>query len=246
LAISIPLRGERPVRRLDARLAILVATAAVALGVGAFFLSRSSVFHARAVEVSGTGHLSRSQVVASAEVSKATNVLWLDEGEVERRLETEAWVADADVWVSFPWTIRIAVRERVPVAVATDGIRQTLVAEDGTALGAADRTRGLPRIELVATAAREGKPASPRAAAMAVGALTPGVRAEVVSARVLLDGSLELRLRGGLTVRYGAASELRRKGATLARILAWADEAGERLAMVNVVAPDRPSVRLAP
>jgi cell division protein FtsQ len=245
LAISISRRAERTARSVDVRVILLVTVAAVALGAGAFFLSRSSVFHARGVEVTGTGHLTRADVVATAGVSTATNVVWLDEGMAERRLEAEPWIADADVWVSFPWTIRIAVRERVPVAVASDGISETLVAEDGTALGPADRTRGLPRIELLAAAALEGAPASPRGAAMAVGALPVDLRADLASVTVLVDGSIEIRMRGGPLVRYGSATEPRRKAAMLGRILAWAQAEREEIALVNLVTPDRPSVRLA-
>jgi cell division protein FtsQ len=245
LAISIPLRGEPAARFGGLRITLLAATAVAVLAAAAFFLSRSSVLHARDVEVTGSAHLSRAEVVAAAGVSKASNVVWLDEGAIERRLEAEPWVAAADVSVSFPWTIRIEIVERAPVAVATDGISEILVAKDGTVLGAADRTRGLPRIELAATAAVEGARESPRGAAAAIGAMGPELRAEVASVTVLVDGGLELRLRGGLTVRYGAAVDHRRKAAALADILAWAEAEGERLAVVNVVAPGLPAVRLA-
>ncbi len=60
----------------------------------------------------------RPQIVRIAGVSNATNALWLDEGVVERRLEAEPWIADADVRVTLPLTVEIAVHERSPVAVA--------------------------------------------------------------------------------------------------------------------------------
>jgi cell division protein FtsQ len=245
LAISIPSAGE-PVGRLDGlKLPLLVATAVAVLGTAGFLLSRSSVFHARGVVVGGAAHLSRAEIVDVAGVSRVTNVLWLDEGAAEGRLEAEPWVAAADVRVSFPWTIEIEVVERAPVAVATDGVGLVLVAGDGTVLGIADRTRGLPRIELPAAGLVEGARESPRGAAAALGAMPPALRAEVATVSVLVDGGLELRLRGGVTVRYGAASEHRRKSETLVDILTWADAEGERIALVNVVAPGLPAVRLA-
>jgi cell division protein FtsQ len=244
LAISIPLRAEAGRRLIDHRVWILAAVAVAALAVGGVVLSRSDVLHARGVEVVGASHLSRAEVVAAAGVSQATNVVWLDEGAVERRLEANPWIADADVRVAFPWTIELRVVERVPVAVASDGLRETLVAADGTALGPADRTHGLPRIELPTTAALDGVRESPRTAAAAIGAMSPEVRGQVTSVVVLVDGTLEIRLRGGVLVRYGAGTEPARKAAAIERVLAWADHEGERVAVVNVVAPERPAVKL--
>lgn len=247
MAISIPLRADARGRRaVDPRVWLLAGVAIVALAVGGFFLSRSGVLHARGVDVIGASHLGRADVVETAGVSTETNVLWLDEGAVERRLEANPWIADADVRVVLPWTIELSIVERFPVAVATDGMHQTLVAGDGTVLGSAGRVAGLPRIELLATGALEGARESPRVAAVAVGAMSPELRAEVGEVRVLVDGTLEIRLRGGVIVRYGSGVDARRKASAIGRILAWAEEHGERLAAVNVVAPDRPAVKLAP
>jgi cell division protein FtsQ len=227
------------------RLRVLVAVAAVALAVAGVLLSRSSLLHARGVAVIGASHLSRADVVRAAGVSRSTNVVWLDEGAVERRLESQAWVDVADVRVAFPWTIEITIVERVPVAVASDGLRETLVAADGTALGPADRDRGLPRIELPRAFAVDGVRTSPTGAAVAVGSMSAELRERLASVSVLADGTLDLRLRGGVGVRYGSASEPRRKAAVLERILAWAEQEGMHLAAVNVVAPDLPAVRIA-
>jgi cell division protein FtsQ len=247
LAISIPLRAESSERRsVDPRVRLLVGVGVVALAVGGLFLSRSSVLHARGIDVVGASHLDRADVIAVAGVSTRTNVIWLDEAAVERRLEANAWIADADVRLALPWTIELSVVERFPVAIATDGMHETLVAADGTVLGPVGRVRGLPRIELLATGALDGARESPRGAAAAVGAMSPELRAQVGVVRVLVDGTLEIRLRGGVVVRYGPGVEARRKASAIERILAWADAEGERIAVVNVVAPDRPAVKLAP
>jgi cell division protein FtsQ len=245
LAISISRDAEPAARRLGRALWWVLGVAAVAvILVGGFFASRSSWLHARAIEVSGASHLSRAQVVGAAGVSLATNVLWFDEDSVEQRLEATPWIANAEVRVALPWTIEIAVAERTPVAIATDGKREVLVAGDGTTLGPGDDTRGLPRIHLLPAAALGGAAQSARGAALALGAMGPQLRAEVASVTVLVDGSLELRLRGGVSVRYGAAEDVGRKAAVLGRILGWARREGEWLAAVNLVASGHPAVRL--
>jgi cell division protein FtsQ len=236
---------------------VVIATAA--LVVGGVVLSRSSFAHARGVEVSGIDRLSRSDVVGLAEVSKATNVVWLDEGGIERRLEADPWVADAEIGVALPATIRIEIVERVPVAVVSDGLERTLVAADGTPLGPASRAQDLPRIDLPMTSLVDGRAwpsalteiphgarPSARGAAAALGAMSQGLRADVVSVRVLLDGSMTLRLASGLHVRYGEPAAPSAKAQTLERILAWGRATGARIASVNVVSPRTPAVRLEP
>lgn len=259
MAISTTLLAERirrPVVALRPGVVGLVALAAIA---GGFFLSRSSFAHARGIEVSGTDHLSRSEVVGLAAVSKATNVVWLDEGDIERSLETHPWVADAEVDVALPATIRVEIAERTPIAVVRDGLARTLVAGDGTQLGAAGRVRDLPTIHLPmaagvdgrawpdgATAIAYGPRPTPRGAAAALGAMSSGLRADVVSLRVLVDGTITVRLAFGVHVRYGEASAPAAKAQALERILAWGRETGETVASVDVTSPRTPAVRLEP
>ena len=208
--------------------------------IGGVAASRSSVFDVRRIEVTGTDHLHRPQIVRIAGVSNATNALWLDEGMVERRLESEPWIADADVRVTLPLTVEIAVHERSPVAVA-QGAVTSLMAADGTALGSGRIPRGLPVIELGAAGPVEGIRPSPVGAARALGAMAPALRAQVARVRVLLDGSLELRLRGGPTVRFGTPEDAQRKAVTIRRVLAWAGSEGTPLRTISVVSALAPA-----
>ncbi len=244
MAISIPRRDRRSPRPRGVKLWLPVAAAVATVAAGAFFVSRSSAFHARGIDVVGAAHRSRGEIVAAAEVSRQTNVLWFDEAAVETRLEADPWIASADVGISLPWTIQITVVERAPVAVAIGDAGEILVAADGTELGPTSRTGGLPRIRLPIGPTFEGLHASPGPAARAIGVMAPELRATVASVVVAADGTLQMRLRGGVSIRYGSASELRRKAAALDQILAWAEAEGESLATVNVVAPGLPAVKL--
>ena len=216
----------------------------VVLLIGGVAASRSSVFDVRRIEVTGTDHLHRPQIVRIADVSNATNALWLDEGVVERRRESEPWIADADVRVTLPLTVEIAVHERSPVAVA-QGAVTSLMAADGTALGSGRIPRGLPVIELGAAGPVEGIRPSPVGAARALGAMAPALRAQVARVRVLLDGSLELRLRGGPIVRFGTPEDAERKAVTIQRMLAWAGSEGTPLRTLSVVSALAPAATLA-
>ena len=63
--------------------------------------------------------------------------------------------------------------------------------------------------------------------------------------RVLLDGTLELRLRGGPTVLFGTPDEARRKAGTIERMLAWARAKGTVIRTLIVVSPSAPAATLA-
>ncbi|HET9248439.1 MAG TPA: FtsQ-type POTRA domain-containing protein [Actinomycetota bacterium] len=225
------------------RRAVLIAAGSVGLVVAALAASRSFAFDVRRVEVSGIEHLHRPQVVRVAGISDATNALWLDEGAVERRLEAEPWVEAADVRVTLALTVEIAVRERAPVAVAK-GASTTLMAADGTALGSGKTPRGLPVIELAGVGSVEGVRPSPVGAARALGAMNPSLRAQVARVRVLLDGTLELHLRDGPTVRFGTPEDARRKASTIRRFLEWARIEGTPLRSLTVVSPLAPAASL--
>lgn len=243
MGISISRPAERLRPRSGRRRAALVGAASLLFVAGGVVASRSSAFHARGIEVTGANHLRRAQIIAAAGISDATNVLWLDEAKAERRLEAQPWIDGADVGISFPLTVEIAVTERSPVAVTTGGV-VSLMAGDGTVLGSGKSPRGLPVIELGATGSVEGPRPSPVGAARALGAMTPALRANVARVRVLLDGTLELRLRGGPTVAFGTPQDAGRKARTIQRILAWAVAERTEIRTVSVVSPLAPAATL--
>jgi cell division protein FtsQ len=218
----------------------VIAAGSVALVIGGVAASRSSVFDVRRIEVSGADHMHKPQIVRIAGVSNATDALWLDEGVAERRLEAEPWIEDADVGVTLPLTVEIAVHERSPVAVAR-GAATSLMAGDGTALGSGTVPRGLPVIELGGAGSVEGIRPSPVGAARVLGAMAPALRAQVARVRVLLDGTLELRLRGGPTIRFGTPEDAERKAVTIRRMLSWAGSKGTPLRTLSVVSALAPA-----
>jgi cell division protein FtsQ len=221
------------------------AVALAVIGTVGFFLSRSSIFHVRHVEVAGAAHRSRADIVRLSGVVRATNALWLDERAVELRLEQDPWIASATVSTSFPWTVHVEVTERTPSAVVDRGTDRLLLATDGTPLGLAGRVSGLPVIVplIVMTPAGAVEVARPslQPAARAIGALPPAILARVRQVIVSLDGTLELRLQGGPRVEFGPATEIVAKARAIASILAWSDYEAQPLAILNVVAPGAPA-----
>jgi cell division protein FtsQ len=241
LAISIPQPAE-PVRIRSARalLFILGSSAFVILAM-LFALSRSSLFALRHVEVDAKGHRSAAEVRELAGVADGTNVVWLDTAAVERRLESDAWIASASVTRSLPWTIRISVVERTPVAILrsqTDGV---LLAADGTRLGPASAVDRLPAIVLPPAApATVGLPGE-QGAIRAIAAMSPTVRHRVRQVEVAVGGTLTVRLRDGSAVDLGPAVDVRQKMRVLRRLLAWERINATNLWAISLVAPAAPA-----
>lgn len=231
----------------------LVAAAIVAsIAVGGFAVSRSSWFHVRRIEVSGAGHLSRAEVLEIAGISKTSNAVWLDEASAERRLLSHAWVAEADVEVVLPVTVRVAVVERTPIASASDGSREVLLSGDGSSLAVGGTAgprpgapHGLPLIELLAARSVDGTPPNPVAAARALGAMSPELRDDVKNVTVQLDGTLVLTMRAGPIVWFGGPTQIVAKARAIERMLLWAEAEGERILRLSVVAPGAPAAILA-
>jgi cell division protein FtsQ len=217
--------------------------------VGGVFLTRTSLLHARAIEVTGQSSLTRAEVVALAGLDRRTNALWFDRGAAERRIESSAWVADARITVSLPSTIRVAITERVAVGLASDGHGDLLMAQDGTTLGPPERpgdTRRLPRIELAMTRVIEGPAQSPAGAARALGAMDPDLRADVMRVTVSIDGTLERWLSSGPRVRFGPPTAVAQKANAIVRALVWAEAESVRIVTLSVVSPAAPAATLAP
>lgn len=82
--------------------------------------------------VSGTKHLTPEQVAALAAVPGDATLLRLPAKQIETRVKSNAWVADAELDRDFPSTLRIVITERAPAAVVdTGGTSLWVVAGDG-------------------------------------------------------------------------------------------------------------------
>ncbi|MEW6060112.1 MAG: FtsQ-type POTRA domain-containing protein [Actinomycetota bacterium] len=221
-----------------------IAAAAVAAGL-ALYVSHSSLFHLRRLEVQGTSHLTRREVVELSGLVAQTNVLWLDTRSVERRLESDPWVAHASVSRVFPRTVRIEVIERAPVAVVGGYGGLRLIASDGTSLGVVSTSPHLPLIVVPPPwVADRGMPGL-GAVTEAVAGLDPKLRSRVKTVVVGMDGHLVLHMTNGVGVEYGDVGQIAVKSRLIRSILRWASVHGRLLQTINVSAPQAPTASFA-
>lgn len=223
--------------------AVLCVAVLVATGL---LVGRSSLFAVDRIRVVGEDHLRAAEIVRRSGIDPGTNVLFLDAGAVERRIEADPWVRDAVVTRSLPSTVTIRIVERTPVAVVPRGGRTVLVAADGTELGPVARDPGLPVLVAQPDALGGGISVPATAApARALAALPPALRSRVREVALLPGGSLQLRLASGTRVRFGGPERAAEKGRVLRSILRWAREGDVALATIDVRVPSAPSASVA-
>jgi cell division protein FtsQ len=225
---------------------VIVCGVLAALALAALGSTYTPLFAADSVRVEGGAHLSAAQVRRIAGVRPGENVVHLDTERAERRLERNAWIADAQISTRLPSTVTIAIRERRATAVvATDSQGAlALVAEDGTILGTAPRSVRLPALEAADGAVVPTDAQRTDAAAVAA-SLPPAVVHEVDGVLADSDGTLSLSLVGGVPVSYGDTSALAEKGQALRAVLGWAERRGIHLESIDVTSPGAPTASLA-
>jgi len=217
--------------------ALIGAASLVALVVGGFAAVHSPLVKTHSIRVSGTSHLSSERVLKLAGLAQGTNVFFLDIASVERRLETNPWIARAIVRRSLPRTVTISVQERVPVAAIGDAGVFDQVASDGTILA---KSKDRPALPLIVAS---GPPDVAGAAAVA-GAMQPALRSQVDTVNVDPGGEVSVTLRSGLVVTFGSASDPAAKDRSLASLLHWSAQKGVRFESADVSVPSAPTAKV--
>ncbi len=192
--------GRRRLRRL-AVVGIVVAVVAA----GALAL-RSPLFDVDRVVVSGADHTGAEAVAAAAGIAKHHPMLDVDTAGARRRVLALPWVASVRVTKDWPGTVRVAVTERVPVAVLPAAPGQFAVVDrDGRVLELDPAPpAGLAALAGVPPPGAAGTTVDPAAAALlpVAAALPPALASQVTELAPSADG-VQLRLGGGELVQLG-------------------------------------------
>lgn len=247
---------QRALGRRRLRLLLAVATAA-AVVLGAVGLVHTSLFGARRLELTGVEGRSATQVLAASGVRRDEPLVDVAPATVAARVDRLAWVASVSVRRSWPWTLDITVRRRVPVGQIADGRRGVAIVDTtGRVVAVAGAARrGLPTLEGIGSAPAVGhwlagasgprstgtaRPRTRTALALALAAALQADHVPVSSIEVGRDGALRATVGAGATVTLRSTRQLSAKAAALRALQsAGALTAG---ATVDLSVPDRPAV----
>ncbi|MGH3096180.1 MAG: cell division protein FtsQ/DivIB [Streptosporangiales bacterium] len=221
---------------------ISVLAACALVGGWLWVVYGSGVFAATAVEVTGTDRLTEAQVASAAQVPMGTPLARVDVDAVAARVGQLSQVAGVTVHRAWPHTVRVEVRERVPVAAVHRQDRWWLV--DRTAVVVAtqpQRPEGLPKLAVdrpepddpiarTALAVIDSLDGSLRDDLVKVSASSPdGVRLRVVV------GSDELGERGSAHRKSGGA-----RGAKFTVVWGNAEHAAKKARVLGALREAKP------
>ena len=213
---------------------------AVGLVAAAIWFVNSPILSIRTVTVTGAEQTDPVAVAEGLGVRSGTPTISVRAGDIKSALLASPWIAEADVSVSWPGSVEIHVRERVPVASVTTDLGRFNAAADGVLVEQVD-DNAVPPIILTDQlgAAREGDRvvhAGTYGALEFVAALPPSLRRATT---VTVLGSSAEAVIGDYLIVLGRPAEMAFKAAAVEALVATGLEAGSR---IDVTAPNRPAV----
>jgi len=230
---------RRPLPRPPARAVAAFAGVLALLVAGWAWLRDSPLVAVRTVTVTGVSGPDARQV-RDALVSAARDMTTLHVRQSELRTAVDPYpgVLEVDTDADFPHGLRIAVRERNPVATVVSGTQRVPVAADGT-LMPTSASAGLPEISAKALpgGGHASAPDVRRAIAVLAAAPEP-LRARVRRVYVGPHG-ITAPLRDGPTLYLGGSERLAAKWIAAATVLADRSSAGATY--LDLRLPERPA-----
>ena len=224
--------GRRAVRGLRL-LTWLVVLTVIGIGLG-LILYFTPLMSARSLVVTGTGVVTREEVVDAAKVKLGTPLLQIDTDEVADRVAGIQRVASARVQREYPSTLRITIVERVPIVVKDYPDGPHLFDKDGVDFATAPPPPGLAYIDV-----DHPGPNDPptRAALQVMTSLSPDVVGQVGRIAAPSVASITLTLTDGRTVVWGTTDRTDEKAEKLGALLTQPGHT------YDVSSPDLPTVK---
>lgn len=253
------------------RSAVLVVVLAVllvcAFVVGGLFITNSSFFKVTNVEVSGSEHLTDSDMAALAPIPEGTALFSVDTEMLERSIERDAWVEDAQVKRKFPSTVEIVITEREigavvevtsadaktvqPWAIASDGMWLMAIPDRESEIGqmispqiyeSADSVLHITDVPygIVPEMGTYCTDDNVNNALAIVDGMTTDLAEQVRVVSATDAESTLLTLDSGVEIAFGTAENIRDKERICLELM---EQYPGQVAYINVRVPDRPTWR---
>jgi len=205
------------------------------VGVGlALILYFTPAMSARNIVVTGTGTVTREEVLDAAQVQPGTPLLQINTDKVADRVAAIRRIASARVQRQYPSALRITIVERVPVVVKDFPDGPHLFDRDGVDFATAPPPPALPYLDVADPGPND--PAT-KAALQVMLALRPEVAGQVGKIAAPSVSSITLTLGDGRVVIWGSTDRTDEKAEKLAALLTQPGRT------YDVSSPDLPTVK---
>jgi cell division protein FtsQ len=231
-----PYPPKSPARGVVRGLKMLLATVLlVIVGVGlALVLYFTPAMSARSIVVTGTGAVTREEVLDAAGVRIGTPLLQINTSQVADRVAAIRRVASARVQRQYPSALRITIVEREPVVVKDFPDGPHLFDREGVDFATGPPPPALPYIDVDNPGPTD--PAT-KAALAVLTALRPEVAGQVGRIAAPSVASITLTLNDGRVVIWGTTDRAEEKAEKLAALLTQPGRT------YDVSSPDLPTVK---
>jgi cell division protein FtsQ len=214
---------------------VLAAVVLMVVGIGlGLILYFTPAMSARSIVVTGTGVVTREEVLDVAQVRPGTPLLQINTNQVADRVAAIRRVASARVQRQYPSALRITIVERVAVVVKDFPDGPHLFDRDGVDFATDQPPPALPYLEV-----ENPGPTDPAtlAALKALTALRPEVASQVGRIAASSVSSITLTLSDGRVVIWGTTDRAEEKAEKLAALLTQPGRT------YDVSSPDLPTVK---
>jgi cell division protein FtsQ len=214
---------------------LLLSVLLTVVGVGlALILYFTPAMSARNIIVTGTGVVTREEIVEAAQVRVGTPLLQINTNQVADRVAAIRRVASARVQRQYPSALRISIVERVPVVVKDFPDGPHLFDRDGVDFATAPPPPALPYIDVDDPG--PGDPTTKAALAVLL-SLRPEVAGQVSRIAAPSVSSITLTLGDGRVVIWGSTDRTEEKAQKLSALLTRPGQT------YDVSSPDLPTVK---
>ncbi|HAY51985.1 MAG TPA: hypothetical protein DCY30_08165 [Acidimicrobiaceae bacterium] len=226
-------KGRRRLRLL------LLIIAVLSLGVGGYFLSKSSLFDVDEIVIEGVSIELEGEVIEAADINKGKPLLEVDSSSSSKRIEAIPWVREARISRSWGGTITIRVSTREPVAAFLSEEGWVVVDIEGRVL---DKEDELPydllpiEEEVGSLSIGEWAPEQVIPLIQVAGTISTELTGDVSSIKG--GNQIELLLFGGGKILFGDSSDIEEKALAAATILSQVDQSS--VLHIDVRAPLTP------
>jgi cell division protein FtsQ len=226
-------KGRRRLRLL------LLIIAVLSLGVGGYFLSKSSLFDVDEIVIEGVSTELEGEVREAADINKGKPLLEVDSSSSSKRIEAIPWVREARISRSWGGTITIRVSTREPVAAFLSEEGWVVVDIEGRVL---DKEDELPydllpiEEEVGSLSIGEWAPEQVIPLIQVAGTISTELTGDVSSIKG--GNQIELLLFGGGKILFGDSSDIEEKALAAATILSQVDQSS--VLHIDVRAPLTP------
>jgi cell division protein FtsQ len=229
--------------RISPAVAAIIVGVLIVLGCGWLWFRDSSFVTIQRVRVSGLSGPDVGQIRAAL-VNSAETMTTLDVnmGALNHAVEAYPFVRALNVNTNFPHGLVIEVQEEIPVAIGSLDGRTLGLTGSGTLLRDLTRSAAtLPTVSLSGAPPQDGRvqESATRAELRALGAAPFAMLAHVTSATYSSSHGVTLKLRGGPTLYFGAATELASKWAAAEAVLGDSQSQGSQY--IDVSDPQHPA-----